>query len=228
MPTPCYLVEETTEQRVSLRRFGFGLDEQHPERYACPAKQPWASGYRPGCDASSAAFATVPLVVRAEGELAGVRERVPDWPRDDPHWPTVCASCGQPFTHDEMWQTNGDPIMRVVAVVPGAALAVGEVAATDDLPPGAMWFPEWLREWSLGFDGRGLMVKLPDGHLWQVDSEANNCTRKGDRSHRCWLRQGEPPFVTVNKEPRHLTCDAGAGSILSPGYHGFLVDGVLT
>lgn len=225
MPTPCYLVEQTGEQRVSLRRFGLGFGPgSAEERHVCPSKEPWDSGYRSGCDASSPPIATVPLVVREDG----IREAPPDWPRDDPNWPERCESCGQPFAHGETWQTNGDPIMRVVAAVPGAALEVGEVATVDDLPPGAMWFAEWLRDWERGFDGRGLLVKLPDGHVWRVDGEATNCTRKGDRTHRCWLREGEPPYVTAGKSPDALTCSAGAGSIQSPGYHGFLQNGVLT
>lgn len=226
MSTPCYLVEYTDEQRVSLRRFGFGPDEARPERHACPARPPWPSGSRSGCDASSPDIATVPLEWVPE---SGSRAAIPDWPRDDPRWPAVCSHCGQPFEHDEMWQTNGDPIMRVTAVVPGAALAVGEIATRDDLPPGAMWWEPYPYEfWGVGLDGRSLLVKLPDGHIWHVDSQANNCTRPGDKTHRCWLREGEPPYVTAGKTPDALTCAAGAGSIMTPGYHGFLRDGVLT
>lgn len=180
--TPCYLVEQTEEQRVSLRRFGFGPDVYSPERYECPGRpaveRPDSAPWRFGCDGSSPHIATVPLEFYPEGtELAGCRRAVPGWSHDDPNWPAVCAHCGQPFDHDERWQTNGDPIMRVVAVVPGAALQVGDLAAQDDLPPGAMWFSAWAREWAQGFDGRAL---------------------------------------------------TGAGSIASPGYHGFLRDGVLT
>lgn len=230
MATPCYLVEFTDEQRVSLRRFGFGPSDDEPDRHACPSRPPitYRSGHvsRLGCDAESAHIATVPLEWTPE---SGSRKSPPDWPRDDPNWPARCRYCGRPFEHDEMWQTNGDPIMRVVAVVPGAALAVGEVAAMGDLPPGAMWFDPYPYEfWGIGFDGRSLSVKLPDGHIWRVDGEATNCTRKGDKAHRCWLREGEPPYVTAGKHPHEFTCSAGAGSIATPGYHGFLQNGVLT
>lgn len=44
------------------------------------------------------------------------------------------------------------------------------------------------------------------------------------QTDRCWVRHGEPPIVTVNKDG--LTCAAGAGSIGIGGgeryYHGFL------
>lgn len=226
MPTPCYLVEETGEQRLSLRRFGFGPSEHEPTRHACPARNQ-DGRWTYGCDASSPDLETLPIEYHPpESKLAGYRKKPPDVPHDDPRWPQVCAHCGLPFTHDEMWQENGEPIMRVVAVVPGAALAVDECCTLRDLPPGAIWEASWAREWAQGFDGRAFICRLPDGHDWQIDSEANNCTRKGDRTHRCWIRTGEPPFFTVGKDGE--TCSAGAGSILSPGYHGFLQNGILT
>jgi hypothetical protein len=223
MPTPCYLVEETTEQRVSLRRFGFGPSESEPDRHPCPAREPWPSGYRSGCDASSPDLATVPLVHDEEGN-----RQIPvfEIDHDDPRWPQACEHCGEPFAHDEEWQINGDPIMRVTAVVPGAALEVGDVATLGDCPPGMIWEAKWLRHWQVGFDGRGFICRLPDGHDWQIDGEATNCTRKGDKTHRCWIREGEPPFLNGSKNGE--TCSAGAGSIQSPGYHGFLQHGVLT
>jgi hypothetical protein len=224
VPTACYLVEYTDQQRVSLRRFGFGPSKQEPDRHACPSR-PDSGSWRFGCDASSAAFATVPLEWETEG---GYRKAVPDWPHDDPHWPDRCGFCGEPFEHAEMWQTNGDPLMRVTEVVPGTAVEVGDEYALSELPPGAMWLDPFPRRWDVGFDGRALSVKLPDNHVWQVDGEATNCTRRGDRTHRCWLREGEPPYVTVGNHPDDLTCSAGAGSIASPGYHGFLQNGVLT
>jgi hypothetical protein len=46
------------------------------------------------------------------------------------------------------------------------------------------------------------------------------------RPHKCWVRHGEPPNHTVDK--RGNTCGAGAGSILSGSYHGFLRDGSFT
>ena len=228
MPTPCYLVEETGEQRLSLRRFGFGPSETEPHRHACPGRDQ-TGRYQLGCDASTPDLETLPIIYHPEGSnLAGYRMKPPDVPHDDPRWPTVCSFCGQPFTHDEMWQENGDPIMRVTIALPGAALEVGEVATLRDLPPGAIWEAQWAVEWAQGFDGRAFICRLPDGHDWQIDGQATNCTRKGDKRHRCWLRHGDPPRFTIDKNPSELTCAAGAGSILSPGYHGFLQDGILT
>lgn len=95
--------------------------------------------------------------------------------------------------------------------------------------PGAMYFTEDYEgrcfHWD-NCDGKHLHVVLPNGHTWDVDSRANNCDRKDDRLHRCWVRTGVVPHVTVGKGGN--TCSAGAGSILSGDYHGFLIDGQLT
>lgn len=76
--------------------------------------------------------------------------------------------------------------------------------------------------------GDHLHVVCPDGVHWDTNSRANNCTRKEDRTHRCWVLHGDPrkgELPTVAKDGD--TCSAGAGSIATSGYHGFLVNGVL-
>jgi hypothetical protein len=221
--TPCYLIEATGRGKLSLRRFGYGQSSGAQRRHACPEKEPWESGYRPGCDASTGYLEEIAYEPNEDGCWPALAEPS----HRDRRWPSVCESCGQPFRHHEVWQANGEPIYRVTAVVAGAALEVGDEVPLRDAPAGAMWIAKWLPEWSRGFDGRGLIVRLPDGHDWRVDGEATNCTRKGDRAHRCWLRDGEPPYVTAGKSGGE-TCSAGAGSIASPGYHGFLQNGILT
>lgn len=73
-------------------------------------------------------------------------------------------------------------------------------------------------------DGPQLMVICPNGSPWNIDSRASNCTMPYDYSHRCWVRTGTPPKVTVDKGGH--TCAAGAGSIMAYGprdvgdYHG--------
>jgi hypothetical protein len=90
-----------------------------------------------------------------------------------------------------------------------------------------MWFAPWLAECDAyrGLDGRTLMVKLPGDHDWIVDGPASNCTIPDDKVHKCWVRHGEAPNITVDKNGH--TCNAGAGSIAIPGYHGFLRNGQL-
>jgi hypothetical protein len=58
-----------------------------------------------------------------------------------------------------------------------------------------------------------------------IDSRASNCTLPNDREHKCWIRHGTPPDLTVDKNGK--TCAAGAGSIQLGNYHGFLRNGHL-
>lgn len=51
---------------------------------------------------------------------------------------------------------------------------------------------------------------------------------KDARPHKCWVRSGPPECLTVGKGGPGESCGAGAGSIMVPGWHGFLRNGVLT
>lgn len=113
----------------------------------------------------------------------------------------------------------------------------GEVIPTRPLPPGAMYDALAINDLDedsyyhrRAVNGQALYVILPNGHAWFIDGRASNCTRPDDDEHRCWVRVGEPPKLTVNKEGD--TCDAGGGSILTAAgsdqeWHGFLRDGRL-
>ena len=102
---------------------------------------------------------------------------------------------------------------------------------------GNMYYVTWLQvaaedgvgtscscTWS-NCDGRHLYVILPNGWEWDSDGRASNCTLPDEKTHRCWVRTGEPPLVTAGKQGH--TCSAGAGSIAPPGWHGFLRNGKL-
>lgn len=73
-------------------------------------------------------------------------------------------------------------------------------------------------------NGKALWVQTPGGS-WCIDSRASNCGSPYDYEHRCWVRHGDVPVITVDKIGR--TCSAGAGSILCGKYHGFLRNGRL-
>lgn len=103
----------------------------------------------------------------------------------------------------------------------------GEEWARHELPPGAMFDAFWMPAAWRGTDGISLVVILPTGHGWYVDSEAANCTRPGE-PHHCWVRHGDPRTEPVTVDKNGDTCAAGAGSIAVEGYHGFLRDGILT
>lgn len=127
--------------------------------------------------------------------------------------------CGQPGCTDPKCYRYRCPIFRRVDT--------GEEMTLNDATPGAMFFADWYKERPeyLGPDGKCLIVVLPNGHHWMVDGRASNCTRKGDKVHKCWCRHGEAPNITVDKVGN--TCAAGAGSIAVEGYHGFLRNGYL-
>lgn len=98
----------------------------------------------------------------------------------------------------------------------------------DSVKPGSMFYITFYSGHCSNHEppcDRHLAVVTPDGHWWDVDSRAKNCTLPNDKTHRCWVRHGEPPNVTVDKAG--ATCSAGAGSIQTPDWHGFLRDGQL-
>lgn len=92
--------------------------------------------------------------------------------------------------------------------------------------PGAMWYATWLEKYPAWDNQTGppLCVMTPGGE-WNIDSRAHNCSRPLDKLHRCWVRRGLAPDITVDKFGN--TCDAGAGSILAGTWHGYLIAGEL-
>lgn len=171
-------------------------------------------------------------------EIADVpHDRPYEWSKDDPRWPVACE-CGYQFKDNDQWQVFCDTLYR--------RTDTGGIISLKT--PGAMYHATWLTgDYWVGPDGNALMVILPDGHAWHVDGRANNCDSpckncgqpysvhhagnapcmKYDdvRPHKCWIRHGTVPHITVDKNG--VTCGAGAGSIMTDKWHGFLRDGVL-
>ena len=97
--------------------------------------------------------------------------------------------------------------------------------------------PPWISErrkdgstgcgYMIGDDHRSLVIKCPDGHDWMIDLRARNCTMKDESTHHCWVRHGRPEDGTLHVDKNGLTCDAGAGSIDTGTWHGFLHNGEL-
>lgn len=159
--------------------------------------------------------------------------KVEDFP--EAMWPTKCNDCGAPV-----------PALDTTPAVVGQEgihlaerqLYVDSLYDTPsgDLEPGYLWWAWWMHTkgddgkircmyWDNCVDPRGhLHALVPSGETWDIDSRANNCTRKDDRIHRCWIRIGEPPNIDVGKAGGD-TCSAGAGSIGTPKWHGFLTKG---
>lgn len=96
------------------------------------------------------------------------------------------------------------------------------------LPAGALYVidPERQYNYTRGHDGDAVVCVLPDGTHWFVDSFASNCTKPDDKEHRCWVRHGSKPGQ-IHVDKAGLTCSAGAGSIQTKRFHGFLHNGEL-
>jgi hypothetical protein len=103
----------------------------------------------------------------------------------------------------------------------------GREFSLSDAPIGAVWDCDWLHDVPdlCGPDGRSLCAKCPGGQTWFIDSRASNCTLPHDKAHRCWVRHGRPEDGTLHVDKDGLTCAAGAGSIQTGNWHGFLHHG---
>lgn len=196
MNIKCFMLEETDKQFQWLRRYN------------------WSNGHDCKHSAGHDALARI--------EDASGSKECEDWPRGDERWPKKCDHCDYVFPDTDQWQLftlrqykrsdNGELCSLHPNILPA--------------PAGAMWYATWMegiKEW-LGPDGKVLVVKTPGGD-WIIDSKASNCTMPDEHVHRCWVRHGTPPEITVDKNGN--TCNAGGGSIQSGPYHGFLRNGFL-
>lgn len=196
-----FMLTPTEFDRRSLRRYVSGQNDQ------CPVH-----GYH---------NATVEIG-RVTRDDQAIEDLGPDRAKAlDNRWPTRCA-CGYEFADADPWQDFRDPLYR--------RADNGELVALRDAPPGACWDAAWFHhrpEWC-GPDGRSLVVVCPDGRQWMIDSRASNCTMPDDKVHKCWVRHGSPEAGDLHVDKDGVTCAAGAGSIDTGGYHGFLHHGAFT
>ena len=145
----------------------------------------------------------------------------PDYPEEK--WPTACAHCGAPVPTGAGPKAIGEVGTRLVRHV--------DVDRLYDSPsgepePGDIYKvthePGECHYWD-NCDGTHLHAILPNGDHWDIDSRANTCARKEDRTHRCWVKTGSVEAGTLGVgKIGPPTCPAGAGSITVPGWHGFL------
>lgn len=134
----------------------------------------------------------------------------------DERWPKACE-CGYEFVEADERQVFAARLYR--------RSDTGEQIELGKAPPGAMWDATWYPEDWRGPDGKALMVVLPNGDHWHIDGMASNCTKPNDKEHRCWIRHGQPPNLTVDKQGN--SCAAGSGSIHAGNWHGYLRNGEL-
>lgn len=209
-----FFLEPTDRERMWLRRFSY--PRTCPKKtYGCDARVPFGEAdVRYGRDADGRRF------------MESRNDRKPS--NDDPLWPKTCEVCGTPFEEKDEHQL----LTRQIYV----RIDTGEKMTLEEAPPGACWDAWWMTDrrdgkrgsgYHVGPDGRCLTVRCPDGHDWMVDSRCSNCTRPEDNDHFCWVRHGKPEDGTLHVDKNGDTCSAGAGSIQTSNWHGFLHNGVL-
>lgn len=174
-----------------------------------------------------------------------------EWDEDfpDPRPTTPCRKCGQPVSMNgrgldrEMMRPDTGELFRSSRELPLGACWAQRGCGDDNsrhnwisnVDSDGKPFPEPPKGEGKrcrlldrpGADGRVLVVKLPDGTDWVIDSRANNCTLPLDDKHWCWVRDGRPEDGTLHVSKNGPTCSAGAGSIATGRYHGFLRHGAL-
>lgn len=210
----CFLLTPVSKIRIWCRRY----DNVYPHQ-PCPA-EPGQYSYHDQ------------MLLLGDFDFPYVPGEYEDWcdfqesirpPKDSAAWPKTCK-CGLVFPDTFNWQMFTERIHQ--------RSDNGALTTFREAPPGAMWYAWWMKSEQSGYNWdwdnqteAPLICKTPGGE-WNIDSRASNCTMKDDRKHRCWIRHGEPPNITVDKNG--LTCAAGAGSIQCGNYHGFLQSGKLT
>lgn len=213
-----FFIEPTDRERQWLRRFQFSNKRK-------------CDGNNYGCDAMFE-IGEADILYTADGYIDGTSAGRKMPPPNDPRWPKMCRHCGQSFQDGDEYQLHG----KQIYVLPDT----GDRYTLRDAPIGACWDAWWVHSRSrrrgdavpgvgsmLGDDGRSLTVKCPDGHEWMIDARASNCTLPNDETHHCWVRHGKPEDGTLHVDKNGNTCQAGAGSIMTGKWHGFLHNGYL-
>lgn len=199
-PVKCFWLEPTPDSERYLRRYAGGTECTTCEHGYHQARIP---------------IGTFPATLDAEGYESSPSTSEYD---NDGRWPPQ-APCGYVFT-DEDKKNDQIFVERIYSATDGRTMTL-KVAS-----PGAMWNAWWMQHLiKKSSDGLCPQVRCPGGGDWLIDSRASNCTMPGDDTHQCWVRHGAVPDLTVDKNGN--TCAAGAGSIQTGNWHGFLRGGFL-
>lgn len=197
----CHFLEPTNRAKQFLRRYC------HSSLSDAANKCPLPFGYH------NASTLVATIEISADEIIPNVD---PGTFPGSPFWPRACG-CGYVFSSNDEWQVSHDRIY--------VRQGTGEELGLREARVGDMWDASWYPDSWKGPDGRSLICMVPTNHHWHIDGRASNCTMPEDSVHRCWVRHGEPPNLTVDKNG--VTCAAGAGSIQTADWHGFLRDGFL-
>ncbi len=200
MGIKCFWLDPTDREKRYLRRYASDS--------SCPGKM----GYHD----AMVFLDESPEVFGKDGYWVNSGQKAKDF-EGHPLWPTHC-SCGYEFQATDTRQLFSSHLYH--------RIDTGEEMTLREAPVGAMWDATWLHSVPslCGSDGKSIVCRVPTNHDWQIDGQASNCTRPNE-PHKCWVRHGAPPNLTVDKKGD--TCSAGAGSIQTTTWHGFLINGEL-
>ncbi len=168
-----------------------------------------------GCPNSEKGYhsAMVPVAVSPkinDGQVGGLPGKYPAH-----MWPKTCDRCGEAVPENATRQVYRERYFDC----PGGRPQPGDLYVVElhkpDFPCPSGWE---------NCDGKHLIAVLPNGFLWDIDGRGDNCPKPEEGTHRCWVRHGDPPNITVDKNGD--TCDAGCGSVLAGDWHGFLTNGI--
>jgi hypothetical protein len=165
--------------------------------------------------------AYTPLGDKLNTEDWSVFGKTGDYPAQQ--WPTACAHCGAPVPEKQFPTNIGDEVWDVTHQVFTSRLY--NTASGKPEPGDVYWVnyhPDRQCPWWDNCSGMHLYGVLPTGYDWDIDGRANNCTMPKDRQHRCWVRTGSPENGALHVDKNGNTCAAGAGSIMTKDWHGFL------
>jgi hypothetical protein len=176
-----------------------------------------------------------------------------DIPLDSLLWPVKCEYCDYVFTEQDAKQNFIDQMYAKVASedvdTSKITLDAGLPCWTTSpillpvewwpkraLPVGALFRQPWMKNFYWTNETEDPLTCIVPSILttgrseWAIDSRCSNCSLPDDTTHRCWVRTGDIPYITVGKggSGGGVTCAAGAGSIKTQGFHGMLTNGQLS
>lgn len=238
---PCFFIEPTGRRKLFLRRYRSSATNDNPCTGAGRSYHD-ARVFIGEDEEKRTEEGYVEAVVQGSYE-------------DDPRWPAKCDACDYQFNpadEADQDQVFGESIYRRADT--GELMTLHD--APPGAIWNAFWYVDWHKGpdgLCLVCRMPGGHDWMIDGRASNCDSICGNCGKpyhcctamnadkvkspnevrcKGfveTHPHQCWVRTGTvlPMTLDVTKGAPGESCHAGAGSIVVPGWHGFLRHGVL-
>lgn len=179
------------------------------------------------------------------------------WSHNDSRWPTTCSKCTYAFRPEDNWQFFVDSLYErfdtkeviVLQDAPTGAMwfadwmkCLNDKQSVDGhvlsvrLPGNHDWIVEQrasncdspcalcAKPYHQHRNGKGELTGYCDS---DGSYGKGSPSYKDAKPHFCWVRHGTPPHEKVHVDKSGVTCGAGAGSIATGSWHGFLHNGEL-